>query len=147
MSPFPLPKPLPETISKLREEEDLNQDVWVAPGDQHDAPPWVRDSAIREGIRSLHKLDRCKEEMIRLQHEANNMILWFSNRRMLLEICLRLPKSRGDVTFSTPSPLNINSTIYSSWVERTAIQTFNRVGISSTSMDESFDGQHCLGLC
>ena len=84
------------TISKLREEDDLNQDVWVAPGHQHDAPPWVKDSAIREGIRAMHKLDCCGEEMNRLKHEANNMVLWFSNHRILIEICLLLPKPRGE---------------------------------------------------
>ncbi|KAJ2917427.1 hypothetical protein MD484_g3033, partial [Candolleomyces efflorescens] len=73
---IPVPKPLPTTIHQLKEASHLMEDVWIEPS-TGPIPRWLESLDVREGIRAMLKLDRCKEERLRLGHEADNMCRWF----------------------------------------------------------------------
>lgn len=90
---IPLPDPLPTTLSALRDASYLMEDVWICrqPGS---VPRWLDDADVREGIRSVLKLDRCLEERRRLGLEADNMCRWFGRELCALEVALIDPSSK-----------------------------------------------------
>ncbi|KAJ7716595.1 hypothetical protein DFH07DRAFT_762398 [Mycena maculata] len=72
---IPIPPPLATDLTGLRNDPYLQQDVWMAPSDG--APPrWLSDENVRDGIRSLHVVDRCAEEAVRLNAERQNLRSW-----------------------------------------------------------------------
>ena len=86
--------PLPVTLDSLRGNGStvLMEDVWISqtPGT---LPRWLEDSDVREGIRAMLKIDRCREERLRLGIEADNLCRWFGRELSAVETALVLPSS------------------------------------------------------
>ncbi|KAJ7845678.1 hypothetical protein B0H13DRAFT_1647204, partial [Mycena leptocephala] len=72
---IPTPAALPTTLDGLRSDPSLYQDVWIQSSDEP-VPRWLEDHDVRDGIRSLHIIDRCMEEVDRLNLEHANLNLW-----------------------------------------------------------------------
>src|ERR1700761_9288931 len=72
---IPVPRPLPTQLSELRDDPALHEDVWVTPSEGH-IPRWLDDEDVRQGIQSIHVVDRCMEEDHRLGLEQVNMREW-----------------------------------------------------------------------
>lgn len=89
---FPLPDPLPEELSTMREDPSLLTDVWVTRVSST-IPRWLNDPDVRRGIRSVLAKDRCEEERRRLEMEAENMCRSFRIDLAAVELALRLPAS------------------------------------------------------
>lgn len=68
------------------------EDVWITPSSESQLPRWLEDVRVRNGIRALLKLDRCREERQRLQLESENMCRWYGNKLTSIEVALRLPE-------------------------------------------------------
>ena len=94
--PLPIPKPLPQKLSELRDIETsgLMEDVWITPSDDPQLPRWLEDIDVRRGIRALHKLDRCNKERQKLAAESDNICRWFGNKLASIEVALRLPQCK-----------------------------------------------------
>ncbi|KAG6819416.1 hypothetical protein H0H93_012076, partial [Arthromyces matolae] len=84
---IPLPEPLPTDLKQLREAPSLMEDVWISRPSEN-VPRWLSDSKVREGIRALLKVDRCKEESARLHLEATNLAQWFNEELAAIELAL-----------------------------------------------------------
>jgi hypothetical protein len=95
----PLPKPLPLDITKMREDPEFYQDVWISVDEAltRPGPDWLTREDVRMGIRLLHKIDRCAEERKRLGREADNMCKWFGNELKTIEMAIVL--STGTQSF------------------------------------------------
>ncbi|KAJ7360845.1 hypothetical protein DFH08DRAFT_1031198 [Mycena albidolilacea] len=95
---IPIPSALPTQLGPLRNSQSLHEDVWVTPQDG-EIPRWMDDEDVRDGIRSLHVLDRCKEEARRLDRERQNLAGWLDKELAVVERatadntdeCLELP--------------------------------------------------------
>lgn len=74
----PLPEPLPTQLSILRDAQSLMEDIWITPS-KATIPQWLEDLDVRNGIRAMHKFDRCAEEHLRLRLEAENMCQWLAS--------------------------------------------------------------------
>ncbi|PBK71398.1 hypothetical protein ARMSODRAFT_883693 [Armillaria solidipes] len=72
---FPLPRRLSTELAHLKNSDDLLQDVWIQ-AIPTEAPAWLVDANIRQGIRAMLQLDRCLEERRRLGHEADHLLSW-----------------------------------------------------------------------
>ncbi|KAF7367143.1 hypothetical protein MSAN_00974000 [Mycena sanguinolenta] len=72
---IPIPTPLSTQLHGLRDGSALHEDVWITPS-EGPAPRWLDDEDVRDGIRSLHRLDRCAEEEVRLGRERANLSTW-----------------------------------------------------------------------
>ncbi|KAF7337111.1 hypothetical protein MVEN_02148700 [Mycena venus] len=92
--PIPIPSPLSTQLNGLRNDPSLYEDVWITPS-AGQIPRWLDDVDVRDGIRSLHVLDRCFEEQARLQLECTNMSRWLSEE---LAIVSRAIESLDDPT-------------------------------------------------
>ncbi len=68
------------------------EDVWITPSNESQLPRWLEDMDVRNGIRALLKLDRCREECQRLELESQNMCRWYGHKLMSIEVALRLPE-------------------------------------------------------
>ncbi|KAK7043474.1 hypothetical protein R3P38DRAFT_2510672 [Favolaschia claudopus] len=79
-SPIPLPSPLSTQLNVLRNDPTLHEDVWITPS-EGPIPRWLNDQDVRDGIRSLHVLDRCAEEIVRLNTERDNLRRWLSHEK------------------------------------------------------------------
>ncbi|KAF7299371.1 hypothetical protein MIND_00886400 [Mycena indigotica] len=75
---IPVPQPLPTQLSALRADESLHEDVWITPTEGR-PPRWLDDEDVRQGIRCLHTLDRCREEALRLRMEKENLHRWLES--------------------------------------------------------------------
>ncbi|KAH7905408.1 hypothetical protein BJ138DRAFT_1230003, partial [Hygrophoropsis aurantiaca] len=84
----PLPQPLPTTLTALRTDQTLLEDVWISPVNG-DKPRWLEDQNVREGIRAMLKRARCIEEQRRLGMEADNLCRWFGDELAAVEFALR----------------------------------------------------------
>ncbi|KAH7903392.1 hypothetical protein BJ138DRAFT_1020714, partial [Hygrophoropsis aurantiaca] len=84
----PLPQPLPTTLTALRTDQTLLEDVWISPVNG-DKPRWLEDKNVREGIRAMLKRARCIEEQRRLGMEADNLCRWFGDELAAVELALR----------------------------------------------------------
>ncbi|KAJ7206085.1 hypothetical protein GGX14DRAFT_551559 [Mycena pura] len=71
----PVPRPLSTQLSELRDDPALHEDVWVTPSEGN-IPRWLDDEDVRQGIQSIHAVDRCVEEDRRLGLERVNMWQW-----------------------------------------------------------------------
>ena len=89
---FPLPDPLPEELSTLRDDPSLLTDVWVTRVSAT-SPRWLDDANVRRGIQAVLVRDRCEEERRRLEMEAANMCRSFRLNLAAVELALRLPAS------------------------------------------------------
>lgn len=62
---------------------DLDDELWMDCGldsdDGGEAPAWLADEGVRDGIRWMLQLDRCKEEEIRIADERCAMQEWFED--------------------------------------------------------------------
>ncbi|KAG0695531.1 hypothetical protein DFH29DRAFT_879985 [Suillus ampliporus] len=78
---IPLPTPLPTKLTELHADPTLMEDVWITPS-IGEVPRWLDDMDVRDGIRTLLKCDRCREEQS-LQHSSllftSQNIVFFSN--------------------------------------------------------------------
>ncbi|KAJ7907174.1 hypothetical protein B0H13DRAFT_2332561 [Mycena leptocephala] len=74
---IPIPVALPTTLDGLRSNPSLYQDVWIQSSNEP-VPRWLEDHDVRDGIRSLHIIDRCSEEVDRLNLERANLDLWLT---------------------------------------------------------------------
>lgn len=90
---IPLPTPLPTKLNELRSHDSLMEDVWIAPSIGQ-IPCWMKDPAVREGIRAMLKRDRCLEEQRRLGIEADNLCRWYGYELAAVELALRMPESQ-----------------------------------------------------
>ncbi|KAK6992139.1 hypothetical protein R3P38DRAFT_3409057 [Favolaschia claudopus] len=89
---IPIPTPLSTQLNGLRNDVSLHEDVWITPS-EGPIPRWLNDEGVREGIRNLHALDRCAEEVIRLNLERDNLRRWLSEEK---SIALRAKEILGD---------------------------------------------------
>ncbi|TFK18317.1 hypothetical protein FA15DRAFT_709976 [Coprinopsis marcescibilis] len=90
---IPVPEPLPTTVRELRESQVLLQDVWISRSGDEPPPLWLIDQSVRDGIRAMLILDRCKEERQRLAHEADNMHRWYQQELTSFEVALANPEN------------------------------------------------------
>ncbi|KAK7027623.1 hypothetical protein R3P38DRAFT_3267723 [Favolaschia claudopus] len=67
-------------LNVLRNDPTLHEDVWITPS-EGPIPRWLNDQDVRDGIRSLHVLDRCAEEVVRLNMERDNLRRWLSQEK------------------------------------------------------------------
>ena len=75
---IPIPAALSTKLNDLRDDPSLHEDVWIKQT-QGDIPRWLNDEDVRDGIQSLHSLDRCREEGVRLRREGKNMQEWLDD--------------------------------------------------------------------
>lgn len=91
---IPLPAALPTKLDELRGNGStvLMEDVWITrtPGV---LPRWLEDINVREGIRAMLKVARCREERVRIGAEADNLCCWFGRELSAAEAALVLPSS------------------------------------------------------
>jgi hypothetical protein len=85
----PPPLPLQSSIEVLKEDPDLMQDVWIGKPSEP-IPRWVTDEKVRNGIRGILLLDRCKEERARVTLESRNLLNWYEKSVAALEVARRL---------------------------------------------------------
>ncbi|KAF7326957.1 hypothetical protein MVEN_02589900 [Mycena venus] len=85
--PIPIPAPLPTQLNALRSDPSLHEDVCISPS-PGGIPAWLIDDDVRDGIRSLHTIDRCREEAIRLNLDRANLKRWLDNERLIVEKAL-----------------------------------------------------------
>ncbi|KAJ7735882.1 hypothetical protein B0H14DRAFT_2639072 [Mycena olivaceomarginata] len=81
---IPIPSALPTQLGPLRNSQSLHEDVWVTTQDG-EIPRWMDDEDVRDSIRSLHVLDRCKEEARRLDRERQNLAGWLDKELAVVE--------------------------------------------------------------
>ncbi|KZP27497.1 hypothetical protein FIBSPDRAFT_730602 [Athelia psychrophila] len=93
-SNVPLPRRLPATLMGLRNSMELLEDVVSSAFPGGIIPRWLADENVRSGIRAIMKLDRCKEEQLRVAMEAGNLRYWFGRELCALELAINNPKSQ-----------------------------------------------------
>ncbi|KAK0196126.1 hypothetical protein F5146DRAFT_1133595 [Armillaria mellea] len=84
---FPLPCQLSAKLSHLRNSDDLLQDVWIQ-AIPTEAPAWLVDVNMCQGIQAMLQLDQCLEECCRLGHEADHLLSWLEHELVALHISL-----------------------------------------------------------
>jgi hypothetical protein len=87
--PIPPPLPLSSNIQQTKDDSALAQDIWVGTLSEP-TPRWTSDPQIRKGIRGLLLLDRCKEEMARIDLETRNLLNWYEKSIGALEVARRI---------------------------------------------------------
>ncbi|KAJ3546524.1 hypothetical protein NM688_g5507 [Phlebia brevispora] len=92
-SRFPIPSPLPIDFVALRDDARLMEDVWIDPSGDAEAPRWLEDMEVRNGITAMHKYDRAIDEKKRCSEEAENMCRWFGLELTAIEVAIRLPQN------------------------------------------------------
>jgi len=89
---IPLPSPLPTTLTDLRNDPTLMQDLWITPS-VGEIPRWLEDAGVRDGIRALIKMECCLEEQHCLGLEAGNMCHWYGYELAAIHVALRQSES------------------------------------------------------
>ncbi|KAK7008079.1 hypothetical protein R3P38DRAFT_3593313 [Favolaschia claudopus] len=92
-SSIPIPSPLSTQLNGLRNDPTLHEDVWITPS-EGPIPRWLNDEDVRDGIRSLHVLDRCAEEVVRLNLERDNMRRWLTEEKEIVRRGIELVDSK-----------------------------------------------------
>ncbi|KAJ6469415.1 hypothetical protein C8R45DRAFT_837134 [Mycena sanguinolenta] len=95
---IPLPAPLPTQLTALRADPTLHEDVCISPS-LGQIPRWLNDDDVRDGIRSLHIIDRCREEAFRLNLDHANLRLWLDEELSIVETALA---SHSDTSIGLP---------------------------------------------
>ncbi|CAK5269727.1 unnamed protein product [Mycena citricolor] len=90
---LPVPHPLPTRLASLRNDLTLYEDVCVTPSSGA-IPRWLDDSDVRDGIQNMHSVDRCTEEMPRLNRERANLELYLLAETALVSRCIH--EAAGD---------------------------------------------------
>ena len=76
-----------ENLSDVREDSYLLEDVIV--GQMADIPSgWYTNGKVRSGVCGLLKINRCKEEGLRLPMEAENMREWFCRELTAVQLAI-----------------------------------------------------------
>ncbi|CAK5267328.1 unnamed protein product [Mycena citricolor] len=88
---LPLPTQLSTKLSVLKADQSLFEDVCVLPTGNK-IPRWLDDSDVRDGIQSMHSLDRCREELARLNLERENLQNVLEEERLICHQCLHTTK-------------------------------------------------------
>jgi hypothetical protein len=65
-----------EGLFRLDVDDDVWQDVGLDEDNNGIVPLWLCDEGVRQGIRNLLELDRCKEEELRLMRERRALQEW-----------------------------------------------------------------------
>jgi hypothetical protein len=100
----PIPAALPTTLDGLRSDPLLHQDVWIQASNEP-VPRWLEDYDVRDGIRSLHVIDRCTEEADRLNLERANLGLWLTEELAVVARVIAMNGAFPSVLLLTiPSP-------------------------------------------
>ncbi|KAJ7828415.1 hypothetical protein B0H13DRAFT_1917104 [Mycena leptocephala] len=81
--PIPIPAPLPTQLNALRSDSSLHEDVCISPN-PGGIPAWLTDDNVRDGLQSLHTIDRCREEANRLNLDRVNLKLWLDNEHLIV---------------------------------------------------------------
>ncbi|KAJ7211535.1 hypothetical protein B0H12DRAFT_1312933 [Mycena haematopus] len=95
---IPIPSPLSTQLNGHRDDPTLYEDVWITPTTGN-IPRWLDDSDVRDGIRNLHVVDRCREEEARIQLECTSMVNWLTRE---LEIVAAAIESSTDLVLELP---------------------------------------------
>ncbi|KAJ7827440.1 hypothetical protein B0H13DRAFT_1917602 [Mycena leptocephala] len=95
---IPIPAALPTTLDGLHSDPSLHQDVWIQSSNEP-VPRWLEDHDMRDGIRSLHIIDRCAEETDRLNLERRNLDLWLKEE---LAVVAKVISSANDPDLHLP---------------------------------------------
>jgi hypothetical protein len=74
------PEPIdPKSIWGLDVDDEIWQDVGLDDAyDDQEPPLWLKDEAVRTGIKAMLELDRCLEEEPRVFHECRALRWWLS---------------------------------------------------------------------
>lgn len=67
-----------DRLFDLDVDDEIWQDIGLEEMDSANPPRWMSDNAVRDGIKAMLELDRCKEEGERLVHERRALQIWFS---------------------------------------------------------------------
>ena len=89
---FPLIESLPEELKVLREDSSLLADVWISRVSPT-IPRWLEDANVQAGIRAVLAKDRCEEERLRLEMEAENLCRSYGLNLAAVELAMQLPAS------------------------------------------------------
>jgi hypothetical protein len=86
-----LPLDIPrEGLFKLDVDDDIWQDVGLNDEHHGPAPQWLRDDAVRQGIKSMLQLDRCKEEEARLLRERKALQEWMQEEWKVVQTAKKI---------------------------------------------------------
>ncbi|KAJ7502581.1 hypothetical protein B0H11DRAFT_1712541 [Mycena galericulata] len=85
--PIPIPAALPTTLDALRSSPALHEDVWIQSASEP-IPRWLEDHDVRDGIRSLHTIDRCVEEADRLNEERMSLRRWLGEELAVVAMAI-----------------------------------------------------------
>jgi len=85
---------------------DVDDDLWAdltrhGAFQDKDAPKWLTDRPTKQGIRAMLELDRCMEELERLDHERGVMYRWLQQQREQLRLASGLAIAQGE-SYDTP---------------------------------------------
>lgn len=72
---------------------DVDEDIWQDIGLEEDSTEsalWQTDPQVRQGIRQMQELDRCKEEEARLAHERASLQEWIADEWNAIENAITL---------------------------------------------------------
>jgi hypothetical protein len=86
---IPIPSPLSVQLNGLRNDPSLHEDVWITPS-TGPIPRWLNDEDVRDGIRSLHIVDRCAEEVVHLNMERENLRQWLLEEQKVVERAIEM---------------------------------------------------------
>ena len=89
---IPIPHLIPLELSDLKDNTDLMEDVWIEPS-QVPLPPWLDSANVRKGINAMLKIQRTEEELQRIGWEADNLLRWFSDEAVAMQVALYIPES------------------------------------------------------
>ena len=59
-----------DQLFNLDVDDEIWQDIGLEEMDSTNPPHWMSEDAVRDGIKAMLELDRCKEEGERLVHEC-----------------------------------------------------------------------------
>lgn len=91
---FALPQPLTTELAKLKDDPTLLEDVWMSTeSGEGTGALWLMDSSVRKGIRAVHLLDRCREEVTRLDMEERSLHAWLLPEINALDAAIANPDS------------------------------------------------------
>ncbi|KAJ2934713.1 hypothetical protein H1R20_g2362, partial [Candolleomyces eurysporus] len=89
---IPIPDPLPTSMAELKKDTSLMENVWIEPVTD-DSHRWVHDQDVRDGIRAMLRLKRCREERRRLGVEADNMLRWYQRELQAISAAIDDPSN------------------------------------------------------
>ncbi|KAJ7923347.1 hypothetical protein B0H13DRAFT_1602762, partial [Mycena leptocephala] len=85
--PIPIPAPLPTQLNALWSDLLLHEDICISPS-PGGIPAWLVDDDVHDGLRSLHMIDRCREEAKWLNLDRANLKNWLINESLVVRKAL-----------------------------------------------------------